>query len=213
MTTLCSLRPDGGVVPQPKAGTPIKRGSADGASGSEVREFNIGTPNGLTGEDVLEDSCPVHSERRMKTPDRAPAQKRKGPADKDSPGKRLITEDTGSDPGDASESQQPPIFDMQFEEEPTQGGSTQEDEMIGFFRGINVVDITEIFSPPRIARQCKAFGLRAGSSMDLMTGWNFDLEVDRERARRQVMEEKPTLLVGSPPCTYSPRCRSSTNTE
>ena len=69
---------------------------------------------------------------------------------------------------------------MQFEEEPTQSGSTQEDEMIGFLRGVNVVDITEIFSPPRIAQQCKAFGLRAGSSMDLMTGWNFDLEVDRE---------------------------------
>ena len=31
------------------------------------------------------------------------------------------------------------------------------------------VDITEIFSPPRIAKQCEKMGLEPGSSMDLIT--------------------------------------------
>ena len=74
--------------------------------------------------------------------------------------------------------------------------------MVAFFRGLNIVDLTEIFSPPRIAKQCDRYGLKAGSSMDLMTGWNFDLEADRERAKKKIREEKPMLLVGSPPCTF-----------
>lgn len=35
-----------------------------------------------------------------------------------------------------------------------------------------------------------------------MTGWDFDLEEDRIRALKYVREEKPTLVVGSPPCTF-----------
>jgi hypothetical protein len=38
--------------------------------------------------------------------------------------------------------------------------------------------------------------------MDLMTGWNFELKADRERAIRRIDEEEPMLVIGSPPCTY-----------
>ena len=38
--------------------------------------------------------------------------------------------------------------------------------MIGFFDGLNIVDITELFSPPRVANQGERQGLKAGSSME-----------------------------------------------
>ena len=38
--------------------------------------------------------------------------------------------------------------------------------------------------------------------MDLLTGWNFERKSDRDRAMRQLDEEEPMLIVGSPPCTY-----------
>ena len=36
--------------------------------------------------------------------------------------------------------------------------------------------------------------------MDLTTGWDFKLEEHRQRAEKYVDEEKPLVLIGSPPC-------------
>ena len=38
------------------------------------------------------------------------------------------------------------------------------------------VDITEVYSPERVARVAKKFGLVSGSSMDLTNGWDFERE-------------------------------------
>ena len=38
------------------------------------------------------------------------------------------------------------------------------------------VDITEVYSPERVARVVKKFGLVSGSSMDLTNGWDFERE-------------------------------------
>ena len=54
--------------------------------------------------------------------------------------------------------------------------------MIGLLTSLSIIDITEVFSPPRVVLQAERLGLRAGSSMDLLTGWNFELKADRERA-------------------------------
>ena len=64
------------------------------------------------------------------------------------------------------------------------------------------VDVTEVYSPERVAAVCSKFGLTQGSSMDLTTGWDFDTQADRSRAEKRINEEKPMLLIGSPPCTY-----------
>ena len=64
------------------------------------------------------------------------------------------------------------------------------------------VDVTEIYSPARVTQVCSKFGLQPGSAMDLMTGYDFDLLDDRNRAMRKLLVEKPNLLIGSPPCTY-----------
>ena len=63
------------------------------------------------------------------------------------------------------------------------------------------VDLSEIYSPARIAQACLRFGLTAGDSMDLLTGYDFDKAEDRRRAFKNVAEKKPRVLVGSPPCT------------
>ena len=98
-------------------------------------------------------------------------------------------------------SMEPP--DVMFgDDSGSSGARGSSDDMVGFFRGLNIIDITEVFSPPRVVTQGAKIGLKAGSSMDLMTGWNFELKEDRERAIRKVKEEKPKLLIGSPPCTY-----------
>ena len=62
------------------------------------------------------------------------------------------------------------------------------------------VDVCEIYSPPRITLQARKHGLRPGEAMDLMTGYDFDKEEDRQRAWKILEKDKPMLLVGSPEC-------------
>ena len=52
------------------------------------------------------------------------------------------------------------------------------------------VDFMEIFSPPRVVKQCEAFGLAHWASMGLMTGWNFCFQEERERAMKKVRGER-----------------------
>ena len=40
-----------------------------------------------------------------------------------------------------------------------------------------------------------------GSSMDLTTGWDFTKSEDRKKAWKQIIEEQPFMIIGSPPCT------------
>ena len=61
------------------------------------------------------------------------------------------------------------------------------------------VDITEVYSPERLAQVVKRYGLTAGSSMDLTNGWDFNQESHKKAAWRQIAEESPYLLIGSPP--------------
>ena len=45
------------------------------------------------------------------------------------------------------------------------------------------------------------FGLVAGASLDLTNGYDFDKQEDREKAWKKLVEDKPAVLVDSPPCT------------
>ena len=64
------------------------------------------------------------------------------------------------------------------------------------------VDITEVYAPERVAKVAQQFGFRAGSSVDLTNGWDFNLEDYRKKAWTKIKEESSYLLIGSPPCTY-----------
>ena len=62
-------------------------------------------------------------------------------------------------------------------------------------------DITEVYSPERVVKACRGQNLVPGTSMDLTNGWDFTKKEDRDRAVVRVNQEKPNLLIGSPPCT------------
>jgi len=70
----------------------------------------------------------------------------------------------------------------------------------------------EIFSPPRIAEDAKRQGLSVTSpgSLDLITGWDFWKQSDRELARRIVSEQKPWCVFFAPVCkAFSTLMRSN----
>ena len=63
------------------------------------------------------------------------------------------------------------------------------------------VDITEVYSPPRMEEACSNIGPIGGSSLDRRTGWVFRKPAHRAAATWLIKEEAPRLLIGSPPCT------------
>lgn len=72
-------------------------------------------------------------------------------------------------------------------------------------KAIMGMDITEIYSPERVNKVAQKFGLSRGLSLDLKTGWDFTLEQHRKKAWRHVLDDKPELVIGSPPCTMFSR--------
>ena len=66
---------------------------------------------------------------------------------------------------------------------------------------LNGVDVTEVFSPPRVVQMAVRMGMIGGQSMDLKTGWDFSMRSDRKKAVEMILREDPWLVVGSPPCT------------
>jgi len=62
------------------------------------------------------------------------------------------------------------------------------------------VDVSEVFSPPRVGKVAMKFGLEVGDAMDLTTGWDFTKEEDQAKAEKYVDDKKPLVLIGGPPC-------------
>ena len=63
-----------------------------------------------------------------------------------------------------------------------------------------IADITELYSPPRVVEEGKKWGLAPGESMDLLTGWDFNLDSHKEAAKQHIRRVKPKLVIGSPMC-------------
>ena len=57
------------------------------------------------------------------------------------------------------------------------------------------VDITEVFSPSRVNQLASKFGLVPGASLDLRTGWNFELEAHRRKAWKLLHTSKPYVVI------------------
>ena len=71
--------------------------------------------------------------------------------------------------------------------------------------GEGVLHVSELSGPGRVTSRASAFDLMQGMAMDLRTGFDFNMEQDRVRARAIIDEEKPWLIVGSPMCAaFSP---------
>ena len=74
---------------------------------------------------------------------------------------------------------------------------------IGLVERICAVDVCEVFSPPRVTAEAARFGMSAGDAMDLTTGWGFNIPEHRHKAEQYADQEKPRVLIGSPPCVAS----------
>ena len=77
------------------------------------------------------------------------------------------------------------------------------------------IDVCEVFSPPRVGRVARRYGVNPGDAMDLTTGWDFNLESHRKLAEEYVDKQFPLVVIGSPPCppfnqlqAFSPDSRS-----
>ena len=139
----------------------------------------------------LEDGIARGRDVRMNTPESAPPVKRRAdedgmPVDEESLKARRLTDDSGM--GMSSTQREKAM-------------SEEEDRKI-LASMLLGVDITEVYSPERIARVATELGLVAGSSMDLTNGWDFTRSDHRRAAWIQVENEDPYQLVGSPPCTW-----------
>ena len=72
---------------------------------------------------------------------------------------------------------------------------------------INNIDVAEVYSPERVTRVAEQYGLKPGWSLDLTTTdengrpWGFQCTHVRNKAARKLLQEKPTLVIGSPMCT------------
>ena len=63
------------------------------------------------------------------------------------------------------------------------------------------VDVSELFSPPRMTVRCSRFGLRPGASFDLLEGCDLSSAAGRAQVWAHVKKFAPRVLVASPPCT------------
>ena len=62
------------------------------------------------------------------------------------------------------------------------------------------VDVTEIFSMPRVCKAAKACGFTCGGSYDIQTGCDLSDAGKRSELREKLKRQKPKLLVICPPC-------------
>jgi hypothetical protein len=84
---------------------------------------------------------------------------------------------------------------------------------------MSAVDLAEIYSPARFGRKCAMYGLRPGFAIDLTTRkpdgdyWDLSKPKDVELLETLQEEEKPFLLIGSPPCTTFSQLLKLSHTE
>ena len=127
---------------------------------------------------TLEDSARTATDRRVATPERASAQKRTEEIDR--------------------QDRPPKIQKNDDDDDMTTDSVVNRRILSAILRG---VDITEVYSPVRVAKACRELGLQAGTSFDLTTGWDFSKASHRKAAWERIRAEDPYVIVGSPPCT------------
>ena len=65
---------------------------------------------------------------------------------------------------------------------------------------LGLVDVAEVYSPPRLTEAAKRFNLKPGSALDLTTGWDFSKSEDREEAKALLRKEQPLFVMLTPEC-------------
>ena len=78
-----------------------------------------------------------------------------------------------------------------------------------------MMEVAEVYSPPRVTEMARRMGLRVGWALDITTqGYDGrDLDFNQlemlNRAIRKVLQDKPLLIIGSPVCTALSKLNNS----
>ncbi|CAJ1391015.1 unnamed protein product [Effrenium voratum] len=98
---------------------------------------------------------------------------------------------------------------MEAEEILAEAGSKEAASIVA---SLGALDVLEVFSPQRVTKELKRFGMRDGAAVDLeemkpdgSERWNLDRPEDQKEVLEMIQVEEPWLLTSSPPCTtFSP---------
>ena len=66
-------------------------------------------------------------------------------------------------------------------------------------------DITEVYSPERVTKLFREYGLTPGDSFDLRDGYDLSDERTQALVISRIKKSQPSMVVGSPPCTMFSR--------
>ena len=121
---------------------------------------------------TLEELRDKKSERRARTPERNPPVNRRSEVEDDAMGdenkQRRVQDDATMSAVNAMGETEDMAEDL------------DDDDRKILASAILGVDVTEIYSPVRVAAVAAKFGLKQGSSFDLTTGWDFTIKEHRE---------------------------------
>ena len=84
---------------------------------------------------------------------------------------------------------------------------TEDDELLRIEKE-SKIDIAEVFSRPRVTVEARKFGLEAGEAIDLATGWDLMRGGNRRRCMQWIRQNRPQVIILSPPCTAFSRLQS-----
>ena len=185
-----------------------------------VSESRHGSPTrGGDMEDSIgvEEAMVQNSEKSIGTPERAPATTRPNSSDegmKDRQGKRMKAMEDGTKRKQAAEKEAEIRRVMKYlktgESMPSNislvvsefGDVVMDDDETRIVAAGRLgVDIVEVYSPERINKVCVKYGLIPGASFDLTIGWDLSNKDDQAKAWKIVFDDKPLIIIGSPPCT------------
>ena len=85
--------------------------------------------------------------------------------------------------------------------------SVDGDNMVNQILAIAKNHVSEVWSPPRVNILASQYGLQPGFSYDIQTDdengnpWDFDIPAQRAKCIRNIIEQKPAFVIGSPMCT------------
>ena len=93
-----------------------------------------------------------------------------------------------------------------------------EKEVVSTLMDLGALDVLEVFSPQRMTKGLRRFGLRDGVAIDIEEmkpngeeRWNLDRAEDYELLMEMIYKEEPLLLTASPPCSTFSRLRNLSN--
>ena len=75
------------------------------------------------------------------------------------------------------------------------------EEVSALILAMNRAHVSEVYSPPRFSAEAPMRAMTPGTAYDLETGWNLLDDHEFAMARAEAAEERPALMIGSPPCT------------